>query len=121
MITSCKLTAQPGMSYSTKNKKAIKLYEASRTCFGQVDAKTGRRNLSCAEDNAKKAVEKDPSFKEAYEMLSKISIEKGEFKVAIGYKQKMMQLSQQFSPSEFFYLASLQMAIGDYEGAKKKC
>ena len=52
-------------------------------------------------------------------MLSKISIEKGAFKEAIVYKQKMMQLSQQFSPSEYFYLANLQMAIGDYEGAKK--
>ncbi|MBC8475315.1 MAG: PD40 domain-containing protein [Bacteroidetes bacterium] len=118
-ITSCKMTAQPGMSYSTSNKKAIKLYEESRTCYGQVSPKTGRRNLSCAEENAKKALEKDPSFTEAYAMLSQISIEKGEFKVAIMYKQKMMQLSQRFSPSEYFYLASLQMAIGDYEGAKK--
>ena len=119
LITSCKLTAQPGMSYSTSNKKAIKLYEASRTCYGQVNAKTGRRSLSCAEENARKALEKDSSFTEAYAMLSQISIEKGEFKVAIMYKQKMMQLSQHFSPSEYFYLASLQMAIGDYEGAKK--
>jgi len=118
-ITSCKMTAQPGMSYSTSNKKAIKLYEASRTCYGQVNAATGRRNLSCAEEKAKKALEKDPSFTEAYAMLSKINIEKGEFKVAIMYKQKMMQLSQRFSPSEYFYLASLQMAIGDYEGVKK--
>lgn len=118
-ITSCKVTAQPGMSYSTNNKKAIKLYEASRTCYGQVSAATGRRNLSCAEENAKKALEKDPSFTEAYAMLSNISIEKGAFKEAIVYKQKMMQLSQQFSPSEYFYLANLQMAIGDYEGAKK--
>lgn len=118
-ITSCKVTAQPGMSYSTNNKKAIKLYEASRTCYGEVNAATGRRNLSCAEQNAKKALEKDLAFTEAYEMLSNISIEKGEFEEAIGYKQKMMQLSQQFSPSEYFYLASLQMAIGDYEGAKK--
>ena len=119
LITSCKLTAQPGMSYSTKNKKAIKLYEASRTCYGEVNAKTGRRSLSCAEENARKALEKDSSFTEAYAMLSQISIDKGEFKVAIMYKQKMMQLSQNFSSSEYFYLASLQMAIGDYEGAKK--
>ena len=35
-ITSCKLTAQPGMSYSTNNKKAIKFYEASRACYGEV-------------------------------------------------------------------------------------
>ena len=76
-ITSCKMTAQPGMSYSTSNKKAIKLYEASRTCYGQVNAATGRRNLSCAEEKAKKALEKDPSFTEAYAMLSKINIEKG--------------------------------------------
>ena len=89
-ITSCNLTAQPGMSYSTNNKKAIKLYEASRTCFGEVNIATGRRNLSCAEENAKKALGKDPAFTEAYEMLSNISIEKGEFEEAIGYKQKMM-------------------------------
>ena len=119
MVTSCKMTAQPGMSYSTSNKKAIKLYEASRTCYGQVNPATGRRNLACAEEKAKKALEKDSSFTEAYAMLSQINIENGEFKVAIMYKQKMMQLSKQFSPSEYFYLASLQMAIGDYEGVKK--
>jgi len=118
-ITSCKVVAQPGMSYTSDNKKAIKLYEAARTCYGQVSTTTGRRNLSCAEENAKKALEKDPSFTEAYALLSNISIDKGEFKEAIAYKQKMMQLSPQFSPSEYFYLASLQMAIGDYEGAKK--
>ena len=118
-ITSCKVVAQPGMNYSSDNKKAIKLYEASRTCYGQVSTTTGRRNLTCAEENAKKAIVKDPSFMEAYAMLSNISIEKGEFKEAIGYKQKMMQLSPNFSPSEYFYLANLQMAVGDYEGAKK--
>jgi len=118
-ITSCKVVAQPGMSYTSDNKKAIKLYEAARTCYGQVSPTTGRRNLSCAEENAKKALEKDPSFAEAYALLSNINIEKGELKEAIAYKQKMMQLSPQFSPSEYFYLANLQMAVGDYEGAKK--
>ena len=59
-ITSCKVVAQPGMSYTSDNKKAIKLYEAARTCYGQVSTTTGRRNLSCAEENAKKALEKDP-------------------------------------------------------------
>ena len=53
-VTSCKMTAQPGMSYSTRNKKAIKLYQASRNCYGQVNPTTGRRNLACAEEKAKK-------------------------------------------------------------------
>ena len=58
-VTSCKMTAQPRMSYATNNKKAIKLYEASRNCFGEVNALTGRRNLTCAEEKAKK---EEPGF-----------------------------------------------------------
>lgn len=118
-FTSCKVIAQPGMSYSTDSKKAIKLYEAAMVCYRDISPVTGRRNLSCAEENAKKALGKDSSFTEAYSILSQISIEKGAFKAAIVYKEKMMKLSQQFSSSEYFYLANLQMAIGDYQGAKK--
>lgn len=117
-FTSCSVS-QSGMSYSTDNKKAIKLYEEARTCYNQISTQTGLRNLACAEEVALKALEKDPSFTEALVLLSNVYIDKGEFEKAIEYKQKMMQVSPQFSPSEYFYLASLQMAIGDYVGGKK--
>lgn len=111
--------AQPTMNYSSSDKKAIKLYEEAKACFNQVDPRTGRRNLSCAEENALKAIERDDRFSEALTLLSEINIGKGDMERAIEYKQKMMNVTPNFTPTEFFYLSSMQMAIGDYEGVKK--
>lgn len=116
--TSCTV-AQPTMKYASSNKKAIKMYEAARACFNDVDPYTGRRNISCAEENANKALDKDANFTEVYSLLTEIFVAKGDVKKAIEYKQKMMSISPNFSPTEFFYLSSMQMAIGDYEGVKK--
>ncbi len=117
-ITSCSV-AQPGGGYTTTSKKAIKLYETARGCFNEVDPYTGRRNLSCAESNAKNALEKAPEFVEAMTLLSNIYIEMGDLDKAIEYKQLMINNTQNFSQSEFFYLASLQMATGRYDDCIK--
>jgi len=117
-ITSCSV-AQPGMKYTTENKKAIKYYEQARTCFNNVDPLTGKRALECAIDYSEKALEKDPNFTEAYALISNSYIEQGNLEKAIEYKQKMMTVTTKFSQSEYFYLASMQIAIGDYANCRK--
>ncbi len=113
LISSCSV-AQPGR-YSTSSKKAIKLYEAGRACFNEMNPTTGERSLGCAELNLKKALEKDPTFAEAYSLLSNVYVEKGDFKQAVAYKESMLQKTNRFSQSEYFYLANLLMAQGEYQ------
>lgn len=113
IVSSCSI-AQPGR-YTSSSKKAIKLYELGRACFNEMNPKTGKRSLGCAETNLKKALDKDPSFAEAYSLLSNVYVEKGDFKQAVSYKETMLQKSNKFSPSEYFYLANLLMAQGEYE------
>lgn len=117
-ITSCSV-AQPGMKYTTSDKKAIKLYEEARKCFNYMDPTTGKRLLDCAIENGEKALARDPNFSEAYSLLSNVYVEKGDLEKAIEYKQKMMSSTTNFSQSEYFYLASMQMAVGDYQNCKK--
>jgi len=120
LVTSCSVAQYGGGGrYSTSSKKAIKLYEAGRACFNNMDPRTGRRALGCAEDNLLKAIEKAPEFTEAYSLLSNVFVEKGDLKKAVEYKEKMLQTTTNFSKSEYFYLASMLMAQGDYQKCKQ--
>lgn len=121
IFVSCSV-AQPnsgGGSYGSVDKKAIKSYELGRACFNDVNPQTGKRNLACAEDNLLKALERDPNFVEALSLLSNVYVEKYDLKKAIEYKLRMMNTGKKFSDAEYFYLASMQMAIGDYTNAEK--
>jgi outer membrane protein OmpA-like peptidoglycan-associated protein len=114
LFTNC--NAQVG-KYGTSSKKAIKLYEAARVCYNNIDVR-GVRELDCAEKNLNAALEKDPSFMEAHTLLSNVFIDGKRFDEAIAQKKKMMSLGKPFSDVEYFYLASMQMAVGDYQGCK---
>lgn len=118
VMISCSV-AQPGGRYGTTDKKAIKYYEAARTCFGQVSPVTGKRNLSCAEENLIKTLERDPAFVEAHMLMSNVYIEQGEIEKAIAQKEKMFALGKPYSESEYFYMASMNMAVGDYVKCQK--
>ena len=113
LISSCSV-AQPGR-YTSGNKKAIKLYEEGRTCFNTMHPTTGVRSLACAESNLLKALDKDPTFSEAYSLLSNVYVEKGNLTKAIETKEKMMQATSTFSQTEYFYLSSMLMSLGEYE------
>jgi outer membrane protein OmpA-like peptidoglycan-associated protein len=113
LISSCSV-AQPGR-YSSSSKKAIKLYESGRSCFNEIDPKTGQRSLECAETELLKAIDKDPAFSEAYSLLSNVYVERGDLTKAISYKEQMLQKTSTFSQSEYFYLSSMLMAQGEYE------
>lgn len=118
LLTSCSV-AQPGR-YKTDNKKAIKLYEEANICFKDIDPVTGKRSsLECAESNALKALEKDPEFIDALLLMAQIKIETNDFREAISYKEKVLQIDPGFSPNELYYIGSLAIAIGDYEKSLK--
>ena len=112
LMSSCS-TAQKGM-YSSKSKKAIKFYESARTCFNTVDPLTGSPALDCAEEFVLKALAKDSLFSEAYSLASNIKIEKGDVENAILYREKMIAYSSRVPAVEYFYLASMYMATGQY-------
>ncbi|MBL7986078.1 MAG: hypothetical protein JNM91_13820, partial [Flavobacteriales bacterium] len=54
VVLGADLHAQPGL-YSSKDKKAIKLYESGADCMRQ-------RRWACAEEDLKKAAAQDPVF-----------------------------------------------------------
>ena len=106
------------MGYSTKNKKAIKFYESALTCFNTIDPKTGEPELECAENFVIKALAKDSIFSEALSLASNIYINKSDINTAIYYRKKMIRYTMQFPSIEYYYLAAMQMAIGDYKQVK---
>lgn len=106
-------TAQKGM-YSSKSKKAIKYYESARTCFNTIDPLTGLPGLECAQQYVLKAIAKDSNFTEAYSLASNIFIEKSEISKAIYYREKMIANSKRVPAVEYYYLASMYMATGQY-------
>ncbi|CAG5078641.1 OmpA family protein [Parvicella tangerina] len=117
LLVNCSV-AQPG-HYTSSHKKAIKLYEEGRSCFNDISPQTGKRNLDCAEEALLKALEKDPEFVEAHMMLSNVYIERKDFAKAIAQKETMFALGKPVSHAEYFYMASMNMAIGDYEKCLK--
>jgi len=106
------------MGYSTKNKKAIKFYESALTCFNTIDPKTGEPELECAENFVIKALAKDSIFSEALSLASNIYINKSDINTAIYYRKKMIRYTMRFPSIEYYYLAGMQMAIGDYKEGK---
>ena len=105
--------------YDTKNKKAIKYYENALNCFNTIDVYSAKGDLLGAESFVNKALSKDSMFGQAYSLASKISIEKGDIYKAILYKQKMIEVSSIVPLIEYFFLAGMQISIGDYHSCLK--
>lgn len=117
LLANCTV-AQPG-HYSSTDKKAVKYYEEGRMCFNDINPQTGKRNLDCAEEALNKSLERDPQFVEAHSLLSNVYIERKDFGKAIAQKELMFSLGKPFSQAEYFYMASMNMAVGDYEKCMK--
>jgi len=103
-------TAQ--QSYSTKNKKAISLFES-----GQKAASTSYRDgISYME----KAIEKDPDFWEAHVVAGEFAEYSGQIDLAISHYESALRINPTHSPSgsTLFYLGNLKYAKGDYQGSK---
>ena len=105
--------------YSTENKKAIKFYEKAIVCFNNINPVNGKPDLIGAEELLLKSLQKDTLFWEAYSLLSNVKVEAGDLNNAIFYRKKMISISPLVPLIEYYYLSSMQMAIGKYEDCLK--
>ncbi|SFT74061.1 WD40-like Beta Propeller Repeat [Lishizhenia tianjinensis] len=101
-------TAQ--MQYSSKDKKAVKLFEKARTA---PDAE----KIEILND----ALERDPNFLEAHDLISQIYADQGEFEKSVYHEKELLRINpaQNFNGTLYISIAQKQFALGNYEDAVK--
>lgn len=118
-LASCS-TAQ--MTYSTKNKKAIELFEQARNEPGKsIDPKTHGPNFAGAIVLLEKALEKDPNFWEAHMVEAEMYEELNQPYKAIDHYRKALAINPNPTSggATYFYLGTLEYSVGEYENAIK--
>ena len=97
---------------SSKDKKAIKLYEKGKAYY---DA----RNNELAELTLLEAIAKDPNFVEAELMLAYVYTDARAYKKALTHYERCIEINPKFFPEVYVSAATLQLKYGDYTAAKK--
>jgi outer membrane protein OmpA-like peptidoglycan-associated protein/tetratricopeptide (TPR) repeat protein len=118
-FSSCSVAQQ---RYSSKNKKAIKLFEAGKAEPGlSIDYTTNGPNFRGGIALMDKALEKDPNFWEAHMIAGEFAEMLKDYPSAIDHYKAALAINPKHSStgSTYFYLANLQQAMGDYESAIK--
>ncbi len=113
-------TAQ--MTYSSKNKKAIALFEQGRDEPGKsVDPRTHGPNYAGGIALLEKALEKDPAFWEAHMVEAEMYELLNQPYKAIEQCRKALAInpSPTSGGSTYFYLGTLEYSVGEYENARK--
>lgn len=103
--------AQSG-NYTSTDKKAIKLYEKGAECMRLQD-------WSCAENGLKKAAAEDPKFIEPRIYLGEMYEQRNMPKEAMAVYGEVVAINPRFFPPAALHLADLEIAAGDYAGARK--
>ena len=106
--------------YSTKNKKAIKLFEQGKVAPAQsIDQQTRTPNYKEGIRLMERAIKKAPNFWEAHMFAGEMSELIHDYPAAIYHFKKALSLNPKPSStgSTYFYLANLQLAVGDYDAA----
>jgi outer membrane protein OmpA-like peptidoglycan-associated protein/tetratricopeptide (TPR) repeat protein len=119
IFTACSSVAQ--MQYSSTNKKAISLFEDAMAAANSMNEQTGYPNYPLGIELLNKALEKDPKFTEAYLVLAEFYQTMKKHKEAITAYEAAIALNPHHSAtgSTFFYIATSQTAVGDYDAAIK--
>lgn len=107
MLINCTVAQTP---VSSKNKKAIKLFEEGRNYY---DA----RNNKLAELSLLEALQKDPNFVEAELLLAYVYEESRQYEKAIEHYSKSIKINPDFFPESYPSLGALQLKLGRYEEA----
>ena len=108
--------------YSTKNKKAIKLFEKGKIAPSQsIDINSNMPNYQKGIYLMEKAIDKDPNFWEAHMFAAEMNELIYNYKDAIYHYQKGLEINPQLNStgSTYFYLSNLQKLTGDYQNAIK--
>lgn len=110
-----------GQQYSSTSKKAIKLLEEAMDAPRLNKDEFGRENYTLGLTIAKKSIEKDPNFWEAYLLAGEFAELSNQLPLAIEYYKKTIQINPNHSPTgnTYFFLSTLQFAVGDYANAIK--
>lgn len=106
--------------YSTKDKKAIKLFEQGKAAPGlSIDPIAHTPNYREGIRLMNAAIERDPNFWEAHMFAGEFCELIGDYEQAIDHYKKALAINPNHSStgSTYFFLANLQQAVGDYEGA----
>jgi outer membrane protein OmpA-like peptidoglycan-associated protein/tetratricopeptide (TPR) repeat protein len=108
--------------YSSKNKKAIKLFEMGKQAPSlTIDPTTYGPNFRAGIEYMNKALEKDPNFWEAHMFAGEFAEMLRDYPTAIDHYRKAIAINPRHSHtgSSYFFLANLEQAVGDYENAIK--
>jgi hypothetical protein len=107
------------MTYSTKNKKAIKYFEEGMKKEFELDPKSRMPNYRGAIEMFEKAIEKDPNFIEAYGMGINFNEKLGNKEAAFDLAKKATSLNLSGPGSTFllYKTADLAFQMKEYEMA----
>lgn len=116
-------TAQPvNGGYSTKNKKAIKLFEQGKEAPRlKVDPQTNGPDYATGLKLMNQSLEKDPDFLEAHMFAGEFAEYLRNYDEAIFHYKRALEINPEhsYSNSTNFFLANLQQAQGQYADAIK--
>jgi outer membrane protein OmpA-like peptidoglycan-associated protein/tetratricopeptide (TPR) repeat protein len=112
--------AQSQFPYSTKDKKAVKLFEkAQKAPRESVDPETQGPNFKEGITLAEKAIEEDPYFWEAHLLAAELYEQIRKYPDAIKHYESAIRINptHSISGNTYFYLAALQLAVGRHDDA----
>lgn len=112
--------AEAQIGYSTKDKKAIKQFEAGKEA-PNTEREEGARepNYQAGVDYMIKALDRDPNFIEAHLLKAEFHEYLLQYDQAIDHYKRALAINPNYLRSgvTYFYLGNLQHATGDYDGA----
>lgn len=108
-------------TYSTKSKKAVKLFEKAKQAPNSLDPTTNSPDYNTGISFLIKALLKDPNFVEAHVLKARYHEALRNYNDAIFHYNRALAINPAHSliSATNFDLASLQIAIGDYDKALK--
>jgi len=118
LLISCSTAQFP---YSTSNKKAIKLFEEAQKAPELYYDQQKGPNYQKGIEIANQALEKDPNFWEAHLLIAELYERFGDYKNAIVHYKKALEIdpNHSISGATLYYLAAVQLAVGQYDDANQ--
>jgi len=110
LIFSCTISFAQ-FNYSTKNQKAIKLFDKAMEYFQSRDM------VNC-ESNLLKAIKEDDQFLEAHMLLANIYEEQKFVEKAIKYYENVIDIDPEFFEGVYYNIGNCEFSIGKYDEAK---